>query len=180
MFASLSTGRYQENLPHRCESGTNLHTPVLPGAVIQRKPDSNERGPAAVDAADGDQERSILPLISPSNTLHARFSRTGDIAALHGPVESGHAALAAMPSDHRTRAECLNNLFSVDRFRDALAAALADPDRDRDAIVVGEYERAFYSSQYAAMAPLFEHHGVQLWIPEAGRRPATRLSMSRR
>jgi site-specific DNA recombinase len=41
----------------------------------------------------------------------------------------------------------------------ALAARLAGPDRGWDAIVVGEYERAFYGSQYAAMAPLFEHYG---------------------
>jgi len=37
-----------------------------------------------------------------------------------------------------------------------------------DAIVIGEYERAFYGSQYALMAPLFEHYGVQMWLPEAG------------
>jgi hypothetical protein len=36
----------------------------------------------------------------------------------------------------------------------ALVAQLADPDRGWDAIVIGEYERAFYASQYAAMAPL--------------------------
>jgi site-specific DNA recombinase len=52
----------------------------------------------------------------------------------------------------------------------ALAAQLADPGRGWDAIVVGEYERAFYGSQYAVMAPLFEHYGVQLWLPEAGGR----------
>jgi site-specific DNA recombinase len=52
----------------------------------------------------------------------------------------------------------------------ALVALLADPDRGWGAIVVGEYERAFYGSQYAAMAPLFEHYGVQLWMPEAGGR----------
>jgi len=52
----------------------------------------------------------------------------------------------------------------------ALVAQLADPNRGWDAIVVGEYERAFYGSQYAAMAPLFEHYGVQLWMPEAGGR----------
>jgi DNA invertase Pin-like site-specific DNA recombinase len=52
----------------------------------------------------------------------------------------------------------------------ALVAQLADPDRDWDAIVIGEYERAFYGSQYAAMASLFEHYGVQLWMPEAGGR----------
>ena len=52
----------------------------------------------------------------------------------------------------------------------ALVAQLADPCRGWDAIVVGEYERAFYGSQYAMMAPLFGHYGVQLWMPEAGGR----------
>jgi hypothetical protein len=50
----------------------------------------------------------------------------------------------------------------------ALVAALADPDRGWDAIVIGEYERAFYGAQYASMAPLFRHYGIQLWMPEAG------------
>jgi site-specific DNA recombinase len=52
----------------------------------------------------------------------------------------------------------------------ALVAALADPERGWDAIVIGEYERAFCGSQYASMAPLFEHYGVQLWMPEVGGR----------
>jgi site-specific DNA recombinase len=52
----------------------------------------------------------------------------------------------------------------------ALVAALADPDRGWDAVVIGEYERAFYGNQYASMAPLFEHYGVQLWTPEVGGR----------
>src|SRR5690348_1066342 len=52
----------------------------------------------------------------------------------------------------------------------ALVAQLAGPGRGWDAVVAGEYERAFYGSQYAAMAPLFEHYGVQLWMPEAGGR----------
>src|ERR1700678_4075226 len=52
----------------------------------------------------------------------------------------------------------------------ALVTQLADPDRGWAAIVIGEYERAFYGSQYAAMAPLFEHYGVQLWMPEVGGR----------
>jgi site-specific DNA recombinase len=57
----------------------------------------------------------------------------------------------------------------------ALVAELADPGRGWDAVVIGEYERAFYGSQYAMMAPLLEHYGVQLWKP-AGRstsRPST-------
>ena len=49
-------------------------------------------------------------------------------------------------------------------------AALADPDREWDALVVGEYERAFYGSQYAMVAPPLQHYGVQLWMPEAGGR----------
>ena len=52
----------------------------------------------------------------------------------------------------------------------ALVAALADPDRGWDAIVIGEYERAFYGNQFASMAPLFEHYGIQLWMPEVGGR----------
>ena len=38
--------------------------------------------------------------------------------------------------------------------------------------MIGEYERAFYGSQYASMAPLFEHYGIQLWMPEVGGRAA--------
>src|SRR5689334_14003723 len=52
----------------------------------------------------------------------------------------------------------------------ALVAQLADPDRGWDAVVIGEYERAFYGSQYASMAPLFEHYGISLWMPEVGGR----------
>ena len=52
----------------------------------------------------------------------------------------------------------------------ALVAQLADPDRGWDAIVIGEYERAFYGNQYALMAPLFEHNGIGLWMPEVGGR----------
>jgi len=34
--------------------------------------------------------------------------------------------------------------------------------------LIAEYERAFYGSQYAMVAPLLEHYGVQLWTPEVG------------
>ena len=55
----------------------------------------------------------------------------------------------------------------------ALVAQLTDPGRGWDPIVIGEYERAFYGSQYAAMAPLFEHYGTQLWMPERSPGPAS-------
>jgi DNA invertase Pin-like site-specific DNA recombinase len=48
----------------------------------------------------------------------------------------------------------------------ALLAAIVDPDRGFDAVVVGEYERAFYGDQLLHLAVSFEQHGVQLWLPE--------------
>lgn len=48
----------------------------------------------------------------------------------------------------------------------ALLAAVADPGRGFDAVVVGEYERAFCGDQLLTLAPVFEAYGVQLWLPE--------------
>ncbi|MDT5029442.1 MAG: site-specific recombinase [Micromonosporaceae bacterium] len=48
----------------------------------------------------------------------------------------------------------------------ALLATIADPNRGFDAVVVGEYERAFYADQLLHLAVLFDQHGVQLWLPE--------------
>lgn len=50
----------------------------------------------------------------------------------------------------------------------ALLAALSDQDRGFDAIVVGEYERAFTDNQFANILPLLERHDMQVWFPEAG------------
>ncbi|WP_370219308.1 hypothetical protein [Kitasatospora sp. GAS1066B] len=50
----------------------------------------------------------------------------------------------------------------------ALVADLAYPRRSFDAVTIGSSERAFYGSQFAVMAPLFEHFGVGLWVPERG------------
>ncbi|MEU7650806.1 recombinase family protein [Micromonospora taraxaci] len=47
-----------------------------------------------------------------------------------------------------------------------LLATLGDPLREFDAIVVGEYERAFSGNQLLHLMPLLEQHGVQLWLPE--------------
>jgi site-specific DNA recombinase len=48
----------------------------------------------------------------------------------------------------------------------ALLAAVADPDRGFDAIVIGEYARAFSGGQIRHVAVLLQRHGVQLWLPE--------------
>jgi DNA invertase Pin-like site-specific DNA recombinase len=49
-----------------------------------------------------------------------------------------------------------------------LLAALARPDREFDAVVIGEPQRAFYGNQFGLTFPLFVHYGVPLWVPEVG------------
>ncbi|GAA4868390.1 recombinase family protein [Saccharopolyspora cebuensis] len=49
-----------------------------------------------------------------------------------------------------------------------LLAALRNPERGFDAVVVGEPQRAFYGNQYSLTHPVFEHYGIQLWVPEVG------------
>ncbi|MET7392029.1 recombinase family protein [Dactylosporangium sp. NPDC005572] len=48
-----------------------------------------------------------------------------------------------------------------------LLASVADPGRDFDAVVVGEYELAFCGDQVLSLLPFLEQHNVQLWLPEA-------------
>ena len=49
-----------------------------------------------------------------------------------------------------------------------LLADLANPDRGFDAVVIGEPQRAFYGNQYSLTMPVFNHYGVELWVPEVG------------
>jgi site-specific DNA recombinase len=51
-----------------------------------------------------------------------------------------------------------------------LLELLRAPDRGFDAVVIGEPQRAFYGAQFALTFPLFEHYGVELWVPEVGGR----------
>ncbi|WP_091237223.1 recombinase family protein [Micromonospora matsumotoense] len=49
-----------------------------------------------------------------------------------------------------------------------LLAALRDPNRGFDNVVIGEPHRAFYGNQYGLTIPVFAHFGVRLWVPEVG------------
>ncbi|MGH9054193.1 MAG: recombinase family protein [Acidimicrobiia bacterium] len=49
-----------------------------------------------------------------------------------------------------------------------LLEALADPDREFEAVVIGEPQRAFYGNQFGLTFPVFVHYGVELWVPEVG------------
>jgi site-specific DNA recombinase len=47
-------------------------------------------------------------------------------------------------------------------------AALADPGRGFNAVVVGEAQRTFYGNQFGNTFPPFTHYGILLWVPEVG------------
>jgi len=47
---------------------------------------------------------------------------------------------------------------------------LRSPERGFEAVAIGEPQRAFYGAQFALTFPLFEHYGVELWVPEVGGR----------
>jgi DNA invertase Pin-like site-specific DNA recombinase len=49
----------------------------------------------------------------------------------------------------------------------ALLAAAAEPDRGFDAVVVGEFERAFAGGEARRVIEALASCGVQLWLPEA-------------
>lgn len=50
----------------------------------------------------------------------------------------------------------------------ALLAAVEDRHRDFNAVVVGEYERAFYGDQFRDVIARLDAVGVRVWLPEAG------------
>lgn len=49
-----------------------------------------------------------------------------------------------------------------------LLAALKNPHRGWNAIVVGEGTRCWFGNQFSLIAPKFEAYGVDLWVPELG------------
>ncbi len=64
-----------------------------------------------------------------------------------------------------------------------LLAALKDPNRAWDAVVVGEGTRCWFGNQFSLIAPRFAAYGVELWIPELGgrydaRNPSHKMLMS--
>jgi DNA invertase Pin-like site-specific DNA recombinase len=64
-----------------------------------------------------------------------------------------------------------------------LLAALKDPDRGWNALVVGEGTRCWFGNQFSLIAPRFAAYGVELWVPELGGRfdahnPSHKMLMS--
>ena len=49
-----------------------------------------------------------------------------------------------------------------------LLKAFSERDREFDAVVIGEPQRAFYGNQFGLTFPVFVHYDVELWVPEVG------------
>lgn len=49
-----------------------------------------------------------------------------------------------------------------------LLTELTESSRKFDAIVVGEGQRCWYGSQFNEVAPVIDHYGISLWVPELG------------
>jgi site-specific DNA recombinase len=65
----------------------------------------------------------------------------------------------------------------------ALLAELGAAEQPFDAVVVGEYERAFCGDQFTEVSAALDRLGIRVWLPEAGgpvdlSEPAIRMLMT--
>lgn len=113
----------------------------------------------------------------PPGSRFAFYGRTStighqDLASSRGwqreaadSVIAGHGMVVAEFFD----AGCSRRLLWSSRPKAAaLLRELSSPDRCFDAVVVGEYERAFSGDQFARVSVLLGSFGVAVWLPEAG------------
>jgi site-specific DNA recombinase len=127
-----------------------------------RRPSRTPRSRTRAKATMGGLRFALYGRISTKDFQDPMFSRAWLRQAARDLI-NGHGLIVAEFFD----VGCSRRRSWHDRPQaSALLAALADPDRNFDAVVVGEYERAFSGDQLLNLAPLFESHGVQLWLPE--------------
>ena len=109
-----------------------------------------------------------------------RFAFYGRISTggYQDPASSRRWQLAAaLPSDRASRLHCCRvlrrRLFPQPRWgerpgAEQLPAEAARADRRFDAVVVGEYERAFTGRQALRIIAYLNAYGVAVWLPEVG------------
>lgn len=94
----------------------------------------------------------------PESSRHWQRMRAETLIASHGRIVTEYFDIdrsRSIPPQRRPEAK-------------RLLDSLPDPGRGFQAVVIGEPQRAFYGSQFTMTFPVFEHYGVQLWVPEIG------------
>jgi site-specific DNA recombinase len=94
------------------------------------------------------------------------------------PIASRNWQLSQARSVVSGRGDIVREYFDIGQSRSlpwkrrpeaaALLEAVRDPNRDFDAVVIGEPQRAFHGAQFANTFPWLTHFGVTLWVPEVG------------
>lgn len=97
---------------------------------------------------------------SPADSLGWQRARAEALVLGHGKIVATFHDVGqsrTIPWKRRPKATELLHLF-------------ADARRGFDAVVVGEPQRAFAGNEFGLVFPLFQHHGIELWVPEIGGR----------
>lgn len=91
-------------------------------------------------------------------------SRAWQVESANG-ITTGHGTIVAEYFD----VHCSRRMPWARRPQAAaLLEAAASPNRTFDAVVIGEYERAFHGNQLPEIIATLTAAGVQLWMPETG------------
>ncbi|MGD7708061.1 recombinase family protein [Microlunatus sp. Y2014] len=131
----------------------------------------------AYDDAAGRARFASAPKGNLRLALYARCS-TEDLQSPEDSLNWQRRAATAFIARIDPEAQIVATYFDVGQSRSLpwrrrveaqrLLRDLDDPNRAWDAIVVGEGKRCWYGSQFAEVAPVAEHRGVTLYIPEIG------------
>ena len=143
--------------------GPNAQGDVLAGWLRQQQPVRARMGGRPAPMSDG-LRFAFYGRISTADFQDRASSRAWQYESAVDLV-AGHGVIVAEYFD----VGCSRRLHWAQRpHAAALLDALADPGRGFDAIVVGEYERAFAGDQLIQLLPMLDQYGVQVWLPEAG------------
>src|SRR5262249_3935296 len=152
----------QVGVPHRGDhmGGTANVDDLLSSWLHAPQARVRVRGYPPVNAA-GRLRFAFYGRISTGEYQDAASSRAWQLASATRAI-AGHGRIVAEYFD----VGCSRRLpWAARPQAAALLDALTGPERVFDAVMVGEYERAFHGDQLGEIATQMTAHAVQLWLP---------------